>query len=136
MFDRRTRSLWPQPLGKAVLGALLGSELEVLASALLPWKEVRDAHPDVTVVLGSDDELGKTANPYDGYDTSAKPFLPRQGRRTSTLVHPRRRRHLRRSVHGVVVRPVAPAARDRRYRRRPATGTAVGSQQRLTAGTR
>ncbi|MCA1712925.1 MAG: DUF3179 domain-containing protein [Actinobacteria bacterium] len=75
MFDRRTTSLWPQPLGKAVLGPLLGSELEVLASSLLPWSEIRAAHPDVTVALGSQDELASSTNPYEGYDTSAKPFL-------------------------------------------------------------
>ncbi len=76
MFDRRTTSLWPQPLGKAVLGPLLGTELEVVASSLLPWKEVRDAHPDVAVVLASEDELAKTGeNPYDGYDVSGDPFL-------------------------------------------------------------
>ncbi len=75
MFDRRTTSLWPQPLGKAVLGPLLGAELEVVASSLLPWKEVRDAHPDVAVVLESEGELEQTANPYEGYDTSGRPFL-------------------------------------------------------------
>ncbi len=76
MFDRRTTSLWPQPLGKAVLGPLLGAELEVVASSLLPWKEVRDAHPDVTVMLASEDELANTGeNPYDGYDVSGDPFL-------------------------------------------------------------
>ncbi len=75
MFDRRTTSLWPQPLGKAVLGPLLGAELEVVASSLLPWKEVRDAHPDVAVVLESEGELEQTANPYAGYDTSGRPFL-------------------------------------------------------------
>ncbi len=75
MFDRRTTSLWPQPLGKAVLGPLLGAELEVVASSLLPWKEVRDAHPDVAVVLDSEGELDQTANPYQGYDTSGRPFL-------------------------------------------------------------
>jgi hypothetical protein len=36
MFDRRTQSLWPQPLGQAVLGPLLGAELTVVASSLLP----------------------------------------------------------------------------------------------------
>lgn len=75
MFDRRTTSLWPQPLGQAVLGPLLGAELEVVASSLLPWKQVRDAYPAVAVVLESEDELEETANPYDGYDTSGDPFL-------------------------------------------------------------
>ena len=75
MFDRRTMSLWPQPLGQAVLGPLLGAALQVVASSLLPWKAVRDAHPDVVVVLGSTDELEQTRNPYEGYDTSRTPFL-------------------------------------------------------------
>ena len=75
MFDRRTRSLWPQPLGKAALGPLKGTELPVLPASLLPWQEVRAAHPDVTVALSSRGELEETANPYSGYDVSDKPFL-------------------------------------------------------------
>jgi len=75
MFDRRTTSLWPQPLGRAVLGPLLGAELEVVASSLLPWREIRDAYPQVQVVLGSRDELEDSTNPYDGYDVSDRPFL-------------------------------------------------------------
>jgi hypothetical protein len=75
MFDRRTTSLWPQPLGQAVLGPLLGEELAVVPSSLLPWSQVRDAHPRLEVVLGSPDELEQTANPYDGYDVSGDPFL-------------------------------------------------------------
>lgn len=75
MFDRRTQSLWPQPLGVAALGPLLGTELTVVASSLLPWKEVRDAYPDVEVVLGSEQELESTLNPYQGYDVSGLPFL-------------------------------------------------------------
>lgn len=75
MFDRRTRSLWPQPLGTAVLGPLLGTELTVLASSLLPWSQVRDAHPSVQVVMGSGLEFNETGNPYEGYDVSGDPFL-------------------------------------------------------------
>jgi hypothetical protein len=75
MFDRRTQSLWPQPIGRAVLGPLLGAELTVVASSLLPWKQVRDAHPDVQVVLASENELEETVNPYEGYDISGDPFL-------------------------------------------------------------
>ena len=75
MFDRRTQSLWPQPLGAAALGPLLGTELEVLPSALLPWREVRRSYPDVTVALGSESELTQAVNPYEGYDTSGTPFL-------------------------------------------------------------
>jgi hypothetical protein len=75
MFDRRTTSLWLQPLAQAVLGPLLGERLEVVASALLPWKEIGDAYPDVDVVLASEDELAETTNPYAGYDVFGDPFL-------------------------------------------------------------
>jgi hypothetical protein len=75
MFDRRTTSLWPQPLGQAVLGPLLGKQLAIVPSSLLPWNEARDAHADVDVVLGSEDELEQTTNPYEGYDVSGDPFL-------------------------------------------------------------
>ncbi len=75
MFDRRTVSLWPQPLGKAVLGPMLGAELTVLPSSLLPWSEVRDTWPQVQVAFASQDAIGATDNPYEGYDTSGDPFL-------------------------------------------------------------
>lgn len=75
MFDRRTTSLWPQPLGQAVLGPLLGEELVVVPSSLLPWSEARDAHSGLEVVLGSEDELQVSRNPYVGYDVSDDPFL-------------------------------------------------------------
>lgn len=75
MFDRRTQSLWPQPVGVAALGPLLGTELEVLPSSLLPWREVRRAYPDLTVALGAASELEEARNPYQGYDTSGTPFL-------------------------------------------------------------
>jgi hypothetical protein len=57
------------------LGPLLGEELTVVPSSLLPWSEVRDARSDIEVVLGSRDELAQTNNPYDGYDVSGDPFL-------------------------------------------------------------
>lgn len=75
MFDRRTTALWPQPLGQAVLGPLLGEELAVVPSSLLPWSEARDAYPALEVVLGSQDELEQSRNPYVGYDVSDDPFL-------------------------------------------------------------
>ncbi len=75
MFDRRTVSLWPQPLGQAVLGPMLGAELTVLPSSLLPWSEVRDAWAQVQVAFAAEDAIGATGNPYEGYDTSGGPFL-------------------------------------------------------------
>lgn len=75
MFDRRTTSLWPQPLGRAALGELLGAELAVVPSALVSYDQARRAAPDLQVVLGGLSELDTSRNPYVGYDTSRRPFL-------------------------------------------------------------
>jgi hypothetical protein len=77
MFDARTQSLWPQPLGKAVMGPLVGTELGIVPSSLLPWREVLAAHPDVQVAVESEVSLQETDNPYDGYDLSDGPLLIR-----------------------------------------------------------
>ena len=75
MYDRQTRSLWTQPTGQAVLGRRTGQELTVLASSLLPWAEARRSFPAMAVVLSDRSELDAATNPYEGYDSSDKPFL-------------------------------------------------------------
>jgi hypothetical protein len=70
MYDRQTKSLWPQFEGRAVVGQLIGTELEVLGGAsTVPWAVFRDAHPDGRVLsrdTGFDRPYGQ--NPYVGYD--------------------------------------------------------------------
>ncbi len=58
-------------------GPAAREELAVVPWSLLPWSEARDAHPGIDVVLGSQDELRQTTNPYDGYEVSGNPFLIR-----------------------------------------------------------
>ena len=69
MYDRQTESLWPQIEGRAVAGALTGTELTVLPASLLSWEQWRSAHPDGWVLsrqTGFDLPYG--TNPYYQYD--------------------------------------------------------------------
>lgn len=77
MYDRQTRSLWPQIDGRAVAGALTGTELTPYAVTTLTWAEWWQAHPDGWVLsrdTGHQRDYGR--NPYVGYDTpGGDPFL-------------------------------------------------------------
>jgi hypothetical protein len=77
MYDRQTRSLWPQLRGQAVAGALTGTELAALPVATVSWKTWRDAHPFGWVLsrdTGFDRSYG--SNPYPGYDDiHSRPLL-------------------------------------------------------------
>ncbi|MGQ0670011.1 MAG: DUF3179 domain-containing protein [Actinomycetota bacterium] len=69
MYDRQTNSLWPQALGRAVQGPLLGMELEWVPVQLVSWGDWRAAHPDGKVLsteTGSQRPYG--TNPYENYD--------------------------------------------------------------------
>jgi hypothetical protein len=72
MYDRQTESLWPQIEGKAVAGALTGTELTVLPASMISWEQWRSAHPDGWVLsrqTGFDLPYG--TNPYYQYDDKA-----------------------------------------------------------------
>lgn len=69
MYDRQTKSLWPQIEGRAVVGPLMGTELEVLPASMVSWDAWRAAHPDGRVLsrdTGVERPYGR--NPYVGYD--------------------------------------------------------------------
>lgn len=77
MFDRETESWWQQLTAEAVVGELTGTELDVLPSQILSWREFMRLHPDGEVLsrdTGIDRDYG--ANPYVGYDDpDSEPFL-------------------------------------------------------------
>ncbi len=77
MYDRQTRSLWPQLAGHAVAGALTGRELDAFPVQTVSWVEWRRAHPDGWVLsrdTGHRRSYG--TNPYPGYDdVESRPFL-------------------------------------------------------------
>ena len=54
-WDHGTGSIWSQPLGKALIGPLRGTQLQSIPAALVPWASWRAEHPS-TLVL--EDEYG------------------------------------------------------------------------------
>ncbi len=76
MYDRQTFSYWPQATGQAVIGPLLGKQLEFVPARILSWGDWSAAHPDglvLSIDTGHDRNYG--ANPYAGYDSADRPFL-------------------------------------------------------------
>lgn len=75
MYDRQTESLWTHFDGRAVVGALVGSELSLLPLSTLPWRELVGAHPDA-LVLTRDTGYARPygRNPYVGYDRGDGPL--------------------------------------------------------------
>jgi hypothetical protein len=77
MFDRQTRSLWPQLEGTAVAGVLTGTELERVPVQTVPWREWSREHPrDLVLNRDTGYERDYGQNPYVGYDeVGTDPFL-------------------------------------------------------------
>jgi hypothetical protein len=76
MYDRQTQTLWSQFVGEAIVGELLGTELDRLPSAIVAWADARKARPNARVLsrdTGHERPYG--SNPYVGYDTAEAPFL-------------------------------------------------------------
>lgn len=75
MYDRQTESLWTHFDGQAVVGTLVGEELDRLPVATVSWAEARAAAPDARVLsreTGHDRPYG--TNPYTGYDDRDTPL--------------------------------------------------------------
>ena len=77
MYDRQTQSLWTHFDGHAVIGELIGTQLDFWPMAIVSWAAWRDAHPDGLVLTretGHHRSYGR--NPYVGYETSSGLFSP------------------------------------------------------------
>ena len=86
LYDRATRSLWPQLRGAAVLGPRSGLALERLPIRIVSFGDFRSAFPGgsvLTAQTGAARVYGAT--PYAGYDSRRTPsrsfFAPRPDRR-------------------------------------------------------
>jgi hypothetical protein len=62
MYDRQTFSYWWQVPGRAIVGELSGTALEVLPSTTTTWREWLELHPD-TKVLSLDQGFGRDYQP-------------------------------------------------------------------------
>lgn len=77
MYDRQTKSLWPQLELRAVAGTLTGTDLDTVPTQTVAWSDFLSAHPEAWVLS---DDTGHNrpygTNPYIGYDDpSGDPFL-------------------------------------------------------------
>jgi Protein of unknown function (DUF3179) len=76
MYDRQTRSLWPQLAGQAVAGVLTGTRLTAYPVQTLAWQDWLADNPHAWVLsnqTGYDRSYG--FNPYGGYDQpNSQPF--------------------------------------------------------------
>ena len=77
MYDRETESLWTHFNGKAVVGELVGTELELLPMQTLSWASFLQANPDGLVLTRDTGHVRSYGqNPYSGYDdVTTSPFL-------------------------------------------------------------
>jgi len=76
MFDRQTESWWQQFTGEAIVGEMLGQELNVVVSWTESLEEFSIRNPNGMIMsqpTGFSRRYGQ--NPYDGYDSAARPFL-------------------------------------------------------------
>ncbi len=75
MYDRQTESLWTHFDGRAVVGEMVGTELDVIPMATISWADFKTAHPEGQVLswqTGRARDYGR--NPYQGYDRRLGPF--------------------------------------------------------------
>ncbi len=76
MYDRQTESLWSHYTGQAVVGHLVGSELDLIPVQTVSFEAFLASHPDGRVLsldTGHSRRYGQ--NPYEFYDSNNRPFL-------------------------------------------------------------
>jgi hypothetical protein len=77
MYDRQTESWWQQGTGEAIVGELLGAQLEFVPATMISWDTFKEAYPEGVVLsreTGHNRPYG--SNPYTGYDAVGNiPFL-------------------------------------------------------------
>ena len=66
-WDHSKRSIWSQPVGRAIFGELEGVSLELVAAELVPWSTWLSAHPDTTAMVNRS-VVDQRYEPFDGLD--------------------------------------------------------------------
>ena len=75
MYDHQTESWWQQAIGEGIVGEMTGKELVQLPSRLEGFAQFKSAYPDGLVMAEPRHARPYGRNPYQGYDSSARPFL-------------------------------------------------------------
>jgi hypothetical protein len=73
MWDRQTESWWQQFTGEGIVGEMTGTQLTMLPVRVESFDKFKGRFPDGEVLLSP--RGGPGFNPYQGYDSSPKPFL-------------------------------------------------------------
>jgi hypothetical protein len=73
MWDNKTLSWWQQFTGEAIVGEMVGTQLEMIPAQMVAWKDFKAAYPDGTVLSRNARSYGN--NPYVNYDSQTQPFL-------------------------------------------------------------
>ena len=74
MYDRQTESFWTHFDGRAVIGDLIGTSLDLIPLASVSWKDFREAHPDGLVLGPASSPRPYGRNPYGAYDQGDNPL--------------------------------------------------------------
>ena len=77
MYDHQTESWWQQATADAIAGRFAGDRLELLPAWMDSWAGFLAEFPDGLVMDQPAWPRAYGANPYVGYDRSARPFLYR-----------------------------------------------------------
>jgi len=78
MYDRQTESWWQQFLGEAIVGELLGAELEMIPVRIESFAKFKERMPEGQVLVPNDNDARRYGvNPYNGYDSLQQPWLYR-----------------------------------------------------------
>ena len=75
MFDRETESWWQQAVGQGIVGDMNGVSLTMLPTWMESWAEFKARNPKGLVMAEPAYNRDYGRNPYQGYDTSKRPFL-------------------------------------------------------------
>lgn len=73
MWDRQTQSWWQQFTGEGIVGEHTGTQLTMLPVRVESFAKFKERFPEGNVLLSP--RGGAGFNPYQGYDSSSKPFL-------------------------------------------------------------
>lgn len=74
MYDRQTESLWTHFDGRAVVGDLVGSELQRLPVQTVAWSTVVDDHPGASVLAAPSGAHPYGRSPYPSYEDRESPI--------------------------------------------------------------
>ncbi len=77
MYDRQTETWWQQAVGTAIVGELMGTELELVPANTLSWEMAQALYPGILVLsrdTGHRRDYGR--NPYVGYDDPGGAPIP------------------------------------------------------------